>query len=220
MLRPPSRLGQHVENLSLTGYSNIAGTGNGLANVIKGNDGDNRLSGHGGNDSLHGGKGDDLLTGGKGNDYLVGGSGHDTFVFEKGGGRDQIHDFQNGVDKIDVSSFGLGAHLTLSQVGHDVQVRIGHDVLVLEDVSIKHIDHDRLHLLTLTGAPVIGGPVDCRPPTSNILGCRVPRSIRRHARSLPTPASQRAVLVPERLHRRGRAQWPDQHPLPLPDRST
>lgn len=133
--------GQHVEKLYLTGNEDIEATGNGLANVIKGNSGDNRLAGHGGNDNLDGGKGDDYLAGGKGNDVLKGGSGHDTFVFEKNSGRDYVRDFENGVDKIDIRSFDHSAHMTVTQVGHDVELRIGHDVLVLEDVLVKHIDH-------------------------------------------------------------------------------
>jgi len=49
----------NVENLTLTGKSNINGTGNGLANILTGNDGANTLSGGGGADTLIGGKGDD-----------------------------------------------------------------------------------------------------------------------------------------------------------------
>ena len=133
--------GQHVEKLYLTGSSDIDGTGNGLANIIKGNDGDNRLYGHSGNDYLAGGTGDDYLAGGKGHDALVGGLGNDTFVFQKNGGHDHVRDFKDGADKIDVSSFGPAAHLSVHQVGHDVEIRVGHDVLVLDDVSVKHIDH-------------------------------------------------------------------------------
>ena len=56
-------LADNVENLTLTGSSNINGTGNGLTNTITGNSGDN---------SLDGSTGADVLIGGKGNDsYIV-----------------------------------------------------------------------------------------------------------------------------------------------------
>jgi Ca2+-binding RTX toxin-like protein len=52
-------LGANVENLTLTGTGNINGKGNGLANIITGNDGNNKLDGVGGVDTLTGGKGND-----------------------------------------------------------------------------------------------------------------------------------------------------------------
>jgi Hemolysin-type calcium-binding repeat (2 copies)./Haemolysin-type calcium binding protein related domain. len=64
-------LGLNVENLTLTGSSNINGTGNTLNNVITGN---------AGNNSIGGGDGNDTIDGGLGNDTLVGGLGNDTFI--------------------------------------------------------------------------------------------------------------------------------------------
>ncbi|HKP23645.1 MAG TPA: M10 family metallopeptidase C-terminal domain-containing protein [Dongiaceae bacterium] len=49
----------NVENVTLTGSNNIGATGDGLANVLTGNDGKNTLNGGGGADTLIGGKGDD-----------------------------------------------------------------------------------------------------------------------------------------------------------------
>jgi Ca2+-binding RTX toxin-like protein len=52
-------LSTNVENLALTGASNINGTGNNLSNVIVGNSGNNYLHGREGNDTLTGGNGID-----------------------------------------------------------------------------------------------------------------------------------------------------------------
>lgn len=65
------RLGQNVENLSLTGSDDLTGTGNDLDNVLIGNTGNNVLSGLGGNDVVDGGTGADKMAGGLGNDYYV-----------------------------------------------------------------------------------------------------------------------------------------------------
>jgi Ca2+-binding RTX toxin-like protein len=69
-------LGANLENLTLTGYSSINGTGNELDNVITGNSYDNLLSG---------GAGDDTLASGLGNDTMIGGTGNDTYVVDSAG---------------------------------------------------------------------------------------------------------------------------------------
>lgn len=69
-------LGAYVNDLVLTGSSNINGTGNELDNIITGNSGRNVLRGLAGNDQLNGSndKRSDTLYGGVGNDSLKGGS--------------------------------------------------------------------------------------------------------------------------------------------------
>lgn len=64
-----------IESLTLTGTTDINGTGNNLSNTILGNAGNNLLAGLNGNDSLIGGSGFDKLTGGAGNDSFDGGNG-------------------------------------------------------------------------------------------------------------------------------------------------
>jgi Ca2+-binding RTX toxin-like protein len=61
-LADASRVLGGVENLTLTGKAAIAGTGNGLANVIMGNEGGNVLAGLGGADTLVGGGGRDFAS--------------------------------------------------------------------------------------------------------------------------------------------------------------
>ena len=75
-------LAANIENLTLTGTAALAGSGNGLSNMIIGNTGHNRLSGLAGNDTIHGGAGDDILDGGVGIDRMIGGAGDDIYVVD------------------------------------------------------------------------------------------------------------------------------------------
>lgn len=110
-------LGDHQENLVLTGTNANYGTGNSLDNTLTGNGADNLLNGGAGNDTLVGGAGNDRLVGGLGKDVLTGGAGNDTFAFNtiKESGLtstvwDVITDFKRGSDKIDIS--GIDANTT------------------------------------------------------------------------------------------------------------
>ncbi|HEY8260713.1 MAG TPA: calcium-binding protein, partial [Methylosinus sp.] len=78
-------LSDNVENLTLTGVSNISATGNTLNNVLIGNAGDNALYGMEGNDALVGDAGNDLLDGGAGTDAMLGGTGNDVYVVDNTG---------------------------------------------------------------------------------------------------------------------------------------
>lgn len=77
--------------------------------TLLGQSGNDVLFGGSGNDELRGGDGRDRLVGNAGADQLYGGKGVDTFVFRSpadtpaGQGRDTIHDFQRGQDRIDLS---------------------------------------------------------------------------------------------------------------------
>ncbi len=73
--------------------------------------GDPELMGYDGNDVIDGGAGDDGITGGKGADDMTGGLGADTFDIngkeesgKKPAKRDEISDFENGVDTLDLST--------------------------------------------------------------------------------------------------------------------
>ena len=104
-----------IENV-VAGRNNDIVFGNPANNVINGFYGDDQLFGNNGNDTLKGHAGDDLLRGDKGNDRLMGGPGADTLVGGLGDDifiigpadgvyDDQIIDFHNGKNVIDLSGF-------------------------------------------------------------------------------------------------------------------
>lgn len=83
--------GSYIQNLRLTGTSNLNGTGNGLDNTIKGNDGANVLRGLGGDDKLDGKAGADTMYGGAGSDtYYVDNAG-DRVIELAGEGHDKVY---------------------------------------------------------------------------------------------------------------------------------
>ncbi|MGP6085793.1 calcium-binding protein [Antarctobacter jejuensis] len=82
--------------------------------TMDGGNGDDTLEGGDDNDILRGRAGEDELAGGLGRDYLTGGQGADSFVFRStadagiGANRDQILDFEQGVDVIIVAGLSPG----------------------------------------------------------------------------------------------------------------
>jgi Ca2+-binding RTX toxin-like protein len=122
-----------VENLTLaSGAGNLNGTGNGLGNVIVGNEGDNRLAGMAGADTL------------------TGGAGADTFVFSFGGGKDRIVDFDPtndvidciGLDVVGVSDFaGLMSHA--AQIGADTVITFDVDnAITFNNLQLSQLSQD------------------------------------------------------------------------------
>jgi Ca2+-binding RTX toxin-like protein len=93
---------------------------------LQGNAGDDILVGGGGNDKLVGGVGNDKLSGGVGGDILIGNEGADTFQFaaiEESQNtvlsgvkqQDQIIDFAQGEDKVDLSAIDASSTLSGDQ---------------------------------------------------------------------------------------------------------
>ncbi|MEL6610129.1 MAG: family 16 glycosylhydrolase [Pseudomonadota bacterium] len=133
--------------------------------ILSGDDGDDTLYGQEGGDDLYGGSGSDKLIGGKGRDILTGGAGTDhlwggvwaadgktdQFVFENGGGKDFVHDFEVGIDLIDLSAFfttwaavsgafddqGWATKIDLAAIGGAIG-----DMVFLKDVNAADLTSD------------------------------------------------------------------------------
>ena len=83
-------LGSDLEQLRLTGSSNLQGHGNALDNALYGNSGANLLDGGDGNDYLDGSTGIDTLRGGSGDDIYVVDNARDLVSEDTGSGTDTV----------------------------------------------------------------------------------------------------------------------------------
>jgi Ca2+-binding RTX toxin-like protein len=122
--------GGHAAGDTLSRIENLTGstladtlTGDGLANVLMGAQGNDTLNGGGNADSLDGGEGNDRINGGSAHDSLLGRAGKDVFVMsDAAANSDDIGDFDADDDslEIDASVFGgglvAGVNLTAAQV--------------------------------------------------------------------------------------------------------
>jgi len=145
-------LGSNIELLFLSGSSAVNGTGNTLANLLRGNGAVNTLLGGGGSDILEGGDGNDvlsdtsgntllnggagadalsgsagndLLIGGSGNDVLTTGSGADIIVFNKGDGADTVAASTTADNTLSLGGGTRYADLLFRKSGNDLILRIG-----------------------------------------------------------------------------------------------
>ena len=117
-------LGDYLQNLTLTGSSDIDGRGNSLNNIIVGNTARNILSGEGGNDFLSGVAGDDDLStyDSTGNSTLSGGVGNDTLtVFYSTG--NNILSGDSGNDFL-YAPYGKGNNTLSGGAGNDFLVLV------------------------------------------------------------------------------------------------
>jgi Ca2+-binding RTX toxin-like protein len=114
--------------------------------ILNARSGDDDLDGGAGADVLRGHEGADSLDGGAGNDILVGGDDADRFVFAGANGADRIIDFQDGVDRIDLTAYaGNGVHdvgdFTVAQVGVNTVISgYGGGTIRLDNTDAGDID--------------------------------------------------------------------------------
>jgi hypothetical protein len=114
-----------VENLTLTGSTNINGVGNANRNEIRGNSGNNRLSGGGGFDNLIGGLGNDTYIVSKSSSFestpLItenANEGTDTVEFASTASNDGYTLFQNNLENLIIT--GSGNHSGYGNDGNNV----------------------------------------------------------------------------------------------------
>ncbi|WP_424932927.1 calcium-binding protein [Amaricoccus macauensis] len=104
--------------------------------LLYGGAGDDKIWGNRGADVLFGNKGKDSLYGGGGNDELTGGKHADVFVFGKSHGTDTITDYEDGVDRIEITKgankFGK---LMISEKGSDVEISWASTKVIVEDMN-------------------------------------------------------------------------------------
>ena len=145
-------LSSNLEALVLTGTSALNGTGNDLANLLRGNTGNNVLNGGAGNDLLEGGSGNDTLTdpsgtalfnggagtdtitggasaelfiGGSGNDTLTTGAGNDVILFNQGDGQDTFAAGGTGSDTLSLGGNFAYSDLAFSKSANDLVLKMG-----------------------------------------------------------------------------------------------
>ncbi|MRR50900.1 MAG: type I secretion C-terminal target domain-containing protein [Rhodocyclaceae bacterium] len=150
-------LGANVENLTILGSGDTAGTGNASNNRLLGGDGNNTLSG---------GAGEDYLAGGKGADALWGGTNGDTFAWslaDRGAPgapvTDVIKDFQTGSysnvdgatplgDRLDLRDLLDGEHSTRVDASQTPDIGNLLNYLDFEKQSVSGTTNTVIHVST------------------------------------------------------------------------
>lgn len=111
-----ARAGGNAGNDQLFGMEAVAGSrgsdsiiGNDLDNTVVAGVGNDTVRGVDGNDTLSGGDGNDLIAGGRGADVLTTGAGEDVVLVRRFDGREEVLDFRDGADLLDLRTFNLTA---------------------------------------------------------------------------------------------------------------
>lgn len=133
----------NVENATVTGSLALSLTGSAGDNTLTGNNAANQLLGQGGDDVLIGNGGADRLDGETGNDTLSGGAGGDVFVFAAGSGADEVTDYADRRDQIDLSAYGFAsvavAKSFMTDLTGDLVFTNGTDVLTIDGMTKAQI---------------------------------------------------------------------------------
>lgn len=119
-------LGEHLENLVLSGQVSLHGIGNAANNILTAQDAGHHLQGMAGHDVLYGGAGQDTLDGGIGHDRMYGGAGDDVYI--RNHRQDLIVEWADqGIDTVHSTiSMILGEHLEhLTLIGSTTANAVG-----------------------------------------------------------------------------------------------
>ena len=112
----------------------------GKGGTVSGTALDDRLLGSAAAETLQGGAGDDFLHDGGGVDVLFGGAGADVFVLSRDGQQDRIADFTDGVDRIDLSDWGMiysAGALSIQSTTTGARISFGSEVLIIDTANNK-----------------------------------------------------------------------------------
>jgi Ca2+-binding RTX toxin-like protein len=114
-----------VVTLGTSGNDTFNESGELEAYYINAGAGNDTITGGLGADFLVGGAGNDAINGGAGNDTFIGGGGSDRFIFSGTTGDDRILLFEAGLDKIDLSAFGISpANVSSAVVGSNTIISV------------------------------------------------------------------------------------------------
>jgi len=124
-----------IQSDVMLAYERIVGTKH--RDKLVGTDESDLIIGGKGKDILKGMAGNDELHGGKGRDVMYGGEGEDRFVFTYKSGKDTIKDFEQGIDKIDLTDFHITFDdLHIKEKRGDITVRVDAKTQIhLDDVG-------------------------------------------------------------------------------------
>ena len=106
--------------------------------VATGTGADERLLGSESGDVIQAGGGADFLHDGAGADTLTGGADEDVFVFARDGSVDRITDFQDGLDRLDVSSWGRiysAQSLVITSTATGAEIAYGNELLIITSAT-------------------------------------------------------------------------------------
>ncbi|WP_432257141.1 calcium-binding protein [Limimaricola sp. AA108-03] len=106
-------------------------------------------------ETLSGGAGDDILRDGGGSDRLWGGAGSDIFVLDADGRTDRIIDFEQGIDRLDLSAWPMlrdVSQLEMRVEGAVLRLGYGSETLLLQGANGPAPDP-----ALMTTAELIGG---------------------------------------------------------------
>jgi len=102
---------------------------------VQGGDGDDFIDGGANVDDVRGGNGNDTIIGGSGGDTMYGNAGNDVFRFAVGSGSDAIVGWEDGLDRIDITTYAGATfgNTVIAQVGGDTRVTFvsGDSVLLI-----------------------------------------------------------------------------------------